>query len=423
MSDSFIDHCKTFYRRMPQDLSSSAKHVLAVLFLHADRDGITYVGTETAIEIARMRRSAFFRAIEELENSGVLFDEGWEKHGAFSRTRRRRIDLASAVSGRRRDRSSRRVVRADVGPSVVPSVGPSVVPSVGPSVVPSVGPAYKDKPREEPREEPRDKNYSKKLDEPGLFSASDAEGLQPGQDVGEAAQRKPRRRPASDVEGFDEWYDLYARKEAPAKAAQAYAKAVKGGVPPTVLLACLRRHLPAMQRKIAAGERQYVPYPASWLNAERWADGLSNEQKRALCAPGSDVERLLDEALGTRPDGTSGAHSAAVMVSDDDLPDVVWNDADGPEPTQMQLFSWISGEYPNLGDGALAKAAFLKLAPNLSLFHKMRMAVEVQKKSLEWRSGRGKFIPTFSDWIEEKRWNDQLTPDPEAGKILVQGGF
>ena len=135
------------------------------------------------------------------------------------------------------------------------------------------------------------------------------------------------------------------------------------------------------------------------------------------------MERLLDEALGTRPDGTSGAHSAAVTVSDDDLPDVVWNDADGPEPTQMQLFSWISGEYPNLGDGALAKAAFLKLAPNLSLFHKMRMAVEVQKKSLEWRSGRGKFIPTFSDWIEEKRWNDQLTPDPEAGKILVQGGF
>ena len=225
------------------------------------------------------------------------------------------------------------------------------------------------------------------------------------------------------MEGFDEWYDLYARKEARGTAEKAYAKAVRGGVPPAVLLACLKRQLPAMQRKIAAGERQFIKHPTTWLNGEAWADGLSSTQRRALCASGADVERLLDEALGTRPDGTSGAHSAAVTVSDDDLPDVVWNDADGPEPTQMQLFSWISGEYPNLGDGALAKAAFLKLAPNLSLFHKMRMAVEVQKKSLEWRSGRGKFIPTFSDWIEEKRWNDQLTPDPEAGKILVQGGF
>ena len=254
-----------------------------------------------------------------------------------------------------------------------------------------------------------------------LLSPAEDEALASLRGPTKATTRKATRRPASDVEGFDEWYDLYARKEARGAAEKAYRKAVKGGVPPAVLLACLRRQLPAMQRKIAAGDRQYVPYPASWLNAERWADGLSNEQKRALCAPGSDVERLLDEALGAG--GPSYVLSTANSASDEDLPEVLWNEADGPEPTQRQFYSWIASEYPNKSDATMGFEAFLKLAPSLSLFHKMRMAIDVQKKSIEWRSSHGKLIPTFADWIEQRRWNDRLTPDPEATKILVPGGF
>lgn len=477
MSDSFYDRCKTFNRAMPRGLSSGAKHVLNVIFFHSDQEGVSWVGTDTIAEVATMTRSGCFRAMKELADAGVLQDDGWQVHGTFSRTRRRRICLDGASASLRPKRSGQRVgpvekipesVSEDTGSPIrwtsdVRSDGSGssdpvdlgspircnrVVRSGGLGSSDPVDLHIKMNLPGEPKRRTTQENHpggteqenrilSEKIRTMDVVGEAIGENSKPAQDSllspaedealaslrgpTKATTRKATRRPASDVEGFDEWYDLYARKEARGAAEKAYRKAVKGGVPPAVLLACLRRHLPAMQRKIAAGERQYVPYPASWLNAERWADGLSNEQKRALCAPGSDVERLLDEALGAG--GPSYVLSTANSASDEDLPEVLWNEADGPEPTQRQFYSWIASEYPNKSDATLGFEAFLKLAPSLSLFHKMRMAIDVQKKSIEWRSSHGKLIPTFADWIEQRRWNDRLTPDPEATKILVPGGF
>jgi len=69
---------------------------------------------------------------------------------------------------------------------------------------------------------------------------------------------------------FDTFYALYPRKEAKGAAAKAYAAARKSTDDATIL-AGLKAQLP----KYATTERKFIPLPASWLNAERWADDVA----------------------------------------------------------------------------------------------------------------------------------------------------
>lgn len=66
---------------------------------------------------------------------------------------------------------------------------------------------------------------------------------------------------------FDEWYALYPRKRGKGQAAKAYRAARKRASAAT-LLAAIEQQAPAL---IANGPG-YCPYPATWLNGDRWAD-------------------------------------------------------------------------------------------------------------------------------------------------------
>ena len=443
MSDSFVDRFGSLLDDIPAGLADREWRLLVACFAWMDGERAFWTKWPKVFQRAGLPRASGYKALAKLQSMGLVIDEGFRlsQDGKQMQIHRVNLDGAAPIHramstnlSRGKPCGQRKAVEENADFSLGAETKAVSVSRLAYIDEPTIGTDHRNRPVGTEQE---NRILSEKIRTMDVVGEATGENSKPAQDSllspaedealaslrgpTKASARKASRRPASDVEGFDEWYDLYARKEAPAKAAQAYAKAVKGGVAPAVLLACLRRQLPAMQRKIAAGDRQYVPYPASWLNAERWADGLSNEQKRALCAPGSDVERLLDEALGAG--GPSYVLSTANSASDEDLPEVLWNEADGPEPTQRQFYSWIASEYPNKSDATLGFEAFLKLAPSLSLFHKMRMAIDVQKKSIEWRSSHGKLIPTFADWIEQRRWNDRLTPDPEATKILVPGGF
>ena len=75
---------------------------------------------------------------------------------------------------------------------------------------------------------------------------------------------------------FDDWYHLYPKKKARAAAAKAWMKATKSA-PAETIVAGLVAQLPALAAELADPARaRYVPYPASWLNAERWADEVTD---------------------------------------------------------------------------------------------------------------------------------------------------
>ena len=67
--------------------------------------------------------------------------------------------------------------------------------------------------------------------------------------------------------------------------------------------------------------------------------------------------------------------------------------------------------YPKkVGKGAAWKA-FLKLDPDAEHVDKMVSTIELWKKSKEWTKDDGQFIPHPTTWLNQGRWEDELSKD------------
>ena len=69
---------------------------------------------------------------------------------------------------------------------------------------------------------------------------------------------------------FERWYALYPRKVSKGAARRAYRAAVKK-VDPSTLMAALSEQLGELSMQNRP-EGDFRPYPATWLNGEKWAD-------------------------------------------------------------------------------------------------------------------------------------------------------
>jgi hypothetical protein len=90
------------------------------------------------------------------------------------------------------------------------------------------------------------------------------------QDAQSTPARGRRRKPKIDVNApprFDEWYREYPRKDSPAAARKAYAKALPlVGGDPQVLIDAAKRYA-AQEHQT---EKRFIKMPATWLNGECW---------------------------------------------------------------------------------------------------------------------------------------------------------
>jgi hypothetical protein len=78
-------------------------------------------------------------------------------------------------------------------------------------------------------------------------------------------------KPQGGLDGFAEFWQAYPRKKNRGDAVKAWAKAVKATKPETILAALEKLKTSADWTKDAG---KFIPYPASWLNAEGWMDEL-----------------------------------------------------------------------------------------------------------------------------------------------------
>ena len=117
----------------------------------------------------------------------------------------------------------------------------------------------------------------RKLDE---WSTDRQSPLEPYPAEGKGRERKGRDSCASaDAErvadpillDFEAWYDAYPRKRGKGQAVKAYRIARKKAAADE-LLDALREQIPTLTAK----GPEYVPYPATWLNGERWEDEPDN---------------------------------------------------------------------------------------------------------------------------------------------------
>jgi hypothetical protein len=80
--------------------------------------------------------------------------------------------------------------------------------------------------------------------------------------------------PPPSPSGFDEWYSFYPKKKQPQAAKRAFAKAIgSGAITLDALMAktkafAVETNWPALSKR----DRQFIPYPASWLNAGAYHD-------------------------------------------------------------------------------------------------------------------------------------------------------
>ena len=75
---------------------------------------------------------------------------------------------------------------------------------------------------------------------------------------------------------FEEWWGEYPRKVGKGKCREKYLKIVTTEERRSQLMAAIRKQNEVYKNK----ELQYIPYPETWLNQERWEDELQPENER-----------------------------------------------------------------------------------------------------------------------------------------------
>ena len=85
--------------------------------------------------------------------------------------------------------------------------------------------------------------------------------------------KETKQKDMSDSEtGFDIFWQHYPRHESKSKARESFLKAIKKGVTLDVLIDAIEKHKQSAQWQKDGG--QYIPYPATWLNQQRWEDEM-----------------------------------------------------------------------------------------------------------------------------------------------------
>lgn len=92
---------------------------------------------------------------------------------------------------------------------------------------------------------------------------------------------------------FSEFWEEYPRKVGKATAEAVYNRKAVNAETEQAILDGLRRYNSLQWSKWTGEQRQYIPYPASWLNAGRWTDTVEQT--------GKSVPKYMSEAV-TEPD-------------------------------------------------------------------------------------------------------------------------
>lgn len=80
-----------------------------------------------------------------------------------------------------------------------------------------------------------------------------------------------------------------------------------------------------------------------------------------------------------------------------------------------ERFAVFWSKYPKKVGKEAARKAFLKIRPNDELFGKMVDGIDKAKKSQQWQEEHGRYIPNPATWLNQGRWDDELTAASVSG--------
>ena len=99
-------------------------------------------------------------------------------------------------------------------------------------------------------------------------------------------KRKTRGKHIGLLQGFDRFWTIYPRKVCKPTARAAWAKLDPSTATLEVIIKSVESHKRAIwsEHLEVGGNKKWIPYPATWLNAQRWEDEveIKNEPRRKL---------------------------------------------------------------------------------------------------------------------------------------------
>ncbi len=273
-------------------LKPTEKLTLMAMAFHASRDGGgVFASVETLAREAEIGERSVSRALTELaEKRLVMVDLGGNRRGGRFKATRYSLAMPAGWSESEARKEAIRSARPAPG-TAEPAAGPSPIPpqsgandgakdasvasfasgtpasaELGNGANLSVNPANLAPEQQEEQQEGSLRSPCAREPAADVADAKPAtELVLTGGKLASEGERTPdpyRGKVAGD--GFEAWWAAYPRKVGKGFARRAYAKAVKGGASPATLLDAVQR-----QRW---PESRYIPYPATWLNGECWAD-------------------------------------------------------------------------------------------------------------------------------------------------------
>jgi hypothetical protein len=87
---------------------------------------------------------------------------------------------------------------------------------------------------------------------------------------------------------FARFYEIYPRKRDRGDAEKAFNGALRKITADKLITACERYAVWARQQ---GKDKQFIPYPATWLRGEQWADDLEGEAKPVVIAKVSEADK------------------------------------------------------------------------------------------------------------------------------------
>lgn len=105
------------------------------------------------------------------------------------------------------------------------------------------------------------------------------------------------RKKSAHEEAFDRFYAAYPRKKQPADARKAWKKVPQDPVLYQRILDALEAHKKTPDWLKDGG--QFIPYPASWLNAESWNDALEVELEEVFTPEQQAVVDVYNQVCGS----------------------------------------------------------------------------------------------------------------------------
>lgn len=84
-------------------------------------------------------------------------------------------------------------------------------------------------------------------------------------------------------------------------------------------------------------------------------------------------------------------------------------------------FELVWGLFPRKTAKAVARKAWRKLSPNAYTVQKMIDALAWQVSQPQWTKDGGQYIPHFSTWLNQERWEDEPVTVSEGRNDRLSG--